>query len=108
MVTPRQQGRVRVQVVSVAAERRFVKDMLVPVGQTVGWCVNASGLAAVQPGAATLKLGIWGKMVKPEAEVAEGDRIEVYMPCSLEAVKKARQMKASGIAKRPDLSDNRE
>lgn len=106
MVTPKQSGRLSVQVVHVAAGRNFVKDMLVPAGQTAGWCVNASGVTGLYPELKSAKTGIWGKTVKAEVEVAEGDRIEVYVPSSAEAMKKARQMKAVGIAVETDLSDN--
>lgn len=106
MVTPKQAGRVGVQVVCVAGAKDFIKDMLVPVGQTVGWCVNASGVVAVCGDMNAIKMGIWGKVVKPEAVVVEGDRIEVYAPCTEQAVKKARRMKALGIAAIADLGDN--
>lgn len=112
MVTPKQSGRVGVQVVCVAGGRDFVKEMLVPVGQSVGWCVNASGFQELgDKDSARLKIGVWGKIVDPQTVVLEGDRIEVYVPCLPEAVAKARKMKvdlrAGGIVEAPDLGDNR-
>jgi putative ubiquitin-RnfH superfamily antitoxin RatB of RatAB toxin-antitoxin module len=108
MVTPRQTGRVGITVVCVAGGRDFVKEMLVPVGQTAGWCVNASGILAREAGLRDSRLGIWGKLVQPEVEVREGDRIEIYVPCDPQAQIKARLRKAGGIAAAENLSDNAE
>ena len=110
MVTPRQTGRVGVQVVCVAGGRGFSKDMLVPVGQTVGWCVNASGVVGLFPDVKNGKVGVWGKLVKPETVLMEGDRVEVYLPCLPEALAKARKIGRKigdgGIVKVADLGDN--
>lgn len=105
MATPKQAGRVSVQVTCLAGGRNFAKDMLVPVGQTLGWCVNASGIYGIHPDLREARLGVWGKLMKPETVVADGDRIEVYVASSPEAARKARLMKGSGIAKRLDLED---
>jgi putative ubiquitin-RnfH superfamily antitoxin RatB of RatAB toxin-antitoxin module len=80
--------------------------MLVPVGQSVGWCVNASGVLGQYPDTRDGKVGVWGKVVKPETVVLEGDRIEVYVACLPEAVAKARKMKAGGIVASRNLGDN--
>lgn len=93
MATPKQAGRVSVQVVCVAAGVGFAKDMLVPVGQTLGWAVNASGLYGLRPDLRGCELGVWGKRMAPETLAAEGDRIEVYLPCDPAAAARARNLK---------------
>lgn len=86
-----QAGRVKVEVVCVAGGLGFAKAMDVPVGQTIGWCVNASGLYGLHPQLRGMALGVWGKKVEPETVVAGGDRIEVYRPCDPQAVAQARK-----------------
>lgn len=106
MATPRQAGRVTVEVVAVAGSVNFRKTMLMPAGQTIGWCVNASGLYGMRPELRGCKIGVWGKVVAPETVVAEGDRIEVYVSCDPLAVASARKRKR-GVAKAADLGHNR-
>lgn len=93
MATPKQAGRVSVQVVCVARGTGFSKDMLVPVGQTLGWAVNASGLYGLRPELRDCEMGVWGKRMAPETLVAEGDRVEVYLACDPAAVARARNLK---------------
>lgn len=80
MATPQQSGRMSVQVVMIASNIKFLKTMLVPRGQTVGWCANASGIYSLHPHLHQAKIGVWGKLVNPESLAIEGDRIELYQP----------------------------
>ncbi|NBV54356.1 MAG: RnfH family protein [Proteobacteria bacterium] len=82
MNTPKQTNRLSVQVVAVAGGIQFIKPMLVPRSQTVGWCANASGVYSLHPQLQGAKLGIWGKLTKPNTVVEEGDRIEIYTPAT--------------------------
>ena len=59
----------------------------VPAGSTVREAVAAAGLPAGG------KFGIFGRIVAPDARVAEGDRIEVYRPLKLDP-KEARRRRA--------------
>lgn len=95
MVTPKQGGRLSVEVVCVAGGRAFRKAMLVPEGRNVGWCVRASGVAAMFPEVAGGKVGVWGNAVPEEALVREGDRVEVYLPCDKDAAKRVRNLRKS-------------
>ena len=95
MATPLQAGRVTVQVICAAGGIAFAKTMLVPAHQTLGWCVNASGLYGQHPQLRSNKLGVWGKVMPPETGVQAEDRIEVYVPVSPQAVARARSLRVS-------------
>lgn len=95
MVTPVQRSRLRVEVVCVAEGRNFRKEMLVPAGRTVGWCVNASGVRVMFPDLPVGKVGVWGRVVEPDVPVCEGDRVEVYVKCDPSAGERARKLRKS-------------
>lgn len=96
MATPLQAGRVTVQIVCASGDIRFDKTMLVPAHQTLGWCVNASGLYGLHPQLRGCKLGVWGKVMAAETVVQADDRIEVYLPVTAQATAKARSLKRGG------------
>ena len=102
MVTPKQQGRVQVKVLALADGVGFDKDMLVPKGQTVEWCLNASGLWSLHPTLVGGKVGIFGKLVTVDTVVEDGDRIEVYVPCDADAAKNAREFRRAIV--KPTIS----
>ncbi len=80
MPTPLQQSRVTVEIVAVAGGLTFKKRVIVPLGQTLGWAANASGLYALHPQLKAAALGVWGKVMAPTVVVQESDRIEIYAP----------------------------
>ena len=59
----------------VAAEAVILS---VPAGTTVREAVAAAGLPAGG------KFGIFGRIVAPDARVADGDRVEIYRPLELD------------------------
>lgn len=54
----------------------------VPEGATVLDAIHQSGLLGRYPqiDLATQKVGVFGKVVKPDTVLAPGDRVEVYRP----------------------------
>jgi putative ubiquitin-RnfH superfamily antitoxin RatB of RatAB toxin-antitoxin module len=86
VVTPAQKSRVNAQVVALAGGLSFIKNIVVPQGQTLAWAVNASGLYALHPHLREAPLGVWGKVLSPSALVQEADRIEVYTPVAPETL----------------------
>ncbi len=58
--------------------------------------VNASGIFDVYPeiDRENLKLGVFGKMVKADSELFEGDRVEIYRPLIADP-KEARKKRAA-------------
>jgi putative ubiquitin-RnfH superfamily antitoxin RatB of RatAB toxin-antitoxin module len=91
MATPQQAGRVQAEVVAVAGGLTFHKSVVVPVGQTLGWAVNASGLYALHPQLKEAALGVWGKVLPAATLVNAHDRIEVYTPVLKSATTAHRQ-----------------
>jgi putative ubiquitin-RnfH superfamily antitoxin RatB of RatAB toxin-antitoxin module len=53
-----------------------------PDGATVGEAIAASGILAQFPeiDLATQKVGVFGKLTKLDAPLADGDRVEIYRP----------------------------
>lgn len=62
----------------------------VPAGATVADVLRAGG---VEPGTADA-VGIWGRVVRSDAAVSAGDRVEVYRPLPVDA-KEARRRRAA-------------
>ena len=68
--------------------------LALPAGATARDAVAASGLLQRHPeiaAAATLKLGIFGRSVAPNAPLEDGDRVEVYRRLLADAKQVRRQ-----------------
>ena len=54
----------------------------VPEGTTVAEAIDRSGILGLVPqiDLAKQKIGIFGKLVKPDAALRAGDRVEIYRP----------------------------
>lgn len=74
--------RFRVEVVYALAERQVLLSVDVEAGTTVRLAIEQSGIAGHFPGLDLEKspVGIFGRRVKPETLVRDGDRIEIYRP----------------------------
>lgn len=66
-----------------------------PVGARVLDAIRASGAMRGEAAAdiSTQAVGIWGRSVSLEAELAEGDRVEIYRPLAMDP-KEARRLRA--------------
>jgi putative ubiquitin-RnfH superfamily antitoxin RatB of RatAB toxin-antitoxin module len=73
---------IRVEVVYALPNEQILLKQQVPEGTTVTEAIQASGVLAKHPeiDLATAKLGIFGKLTKPDAELRDKDRIEIYRP----------------------------
>jgi putative ubiquitin-RnfH superfamily antitoxin RatB of RatAB toxin-antitoxin module len=62
--------------------KRLWLQLEVPDGSTVREAIERSGLLPQFPeiDLATQEVGIFGKIVKLDARVSEGDRVEIYRP----------------------------
>jgi putative ubiquitin-RnfH superfamily antitoxin RatB of RatAB toxin-antitoxin module len=78
----------RIEVAYALPERASVVELRLPDGATVRDAVLASGLQ-VDLG----RLGIFGKAVRPETRLTDGDRVEVYRPLLIDP-KEARRRRA--------------
>ena len=73
---------IAVQVVCALASRQGMRALKLPEGSTVLDAVVASALLAEFPEISPdrNRMGIFGKLVRPDAPLHEGDRVEIYRP----------------------------
>ena len=81
---------VEVEVVYALPWREESVRVRVPEGATVKEVLEKSGLLPLARG----KVGIFGKVVRPDAPVADGDRLEIYRPLAADP-KEARRRRAA-------------
>lgn len=84
--------------VTVACARPGAQHVLaieLASGATVRDAIVASGLLALEPrlDLAALSVGVWNRSVGLDAPLADGDRVEVYRPLTLDP-KEARRLRA--------------
>jgi len=80
---------IRVEVVYSRREGTDVVTVQLPAGATVRDAVAAAGIAAD-----SRALGIFGKRVRADAPLADGDRVEIYRPLLLDPKERRRQRAA--------------
>jgi len=71
-------GRVEIEVVYAEPDRQVVIALSLEKGATVGNAIARSGIAAEVPDVASRRLGIFSRIVTPNAVLQDGDRVEVY------------------------------
>lgn len=73
---------IAVQVAYALPDRQDVVSLRLPPGATVQRALDASGLLQKHPeiDLANNKIGVFGKLVKLDAALREGDRVEIYRP----------------------------
>jgi len=79
---------IRVEVVSAAPGEARSRALSLPAGSRVADALAAAGLPAVG------KVGIFGRVARPDAPLADGDRVEIYRPLLLDP-KEARRRRAA-------------
>jgi hypothetical protein len=74
--------KIDIEVVYALPTKQTLLKQQVAAGTTVLEAVRTSGILEKHPeiDIATTKLGIFGKLVKPDTVVREMDRIEIYRP----------------------------
>lgn len=82
---------IRVEVVYAPTEGVDAVTLHLPAGATVRDALSASGLAARHPGIDLGAVGVFGKRVRLDARLAEGDRVEIYRPLVLDPKEQRRQ-----------------
>ncbi|MDP9084613.1 MAG: RnfH family protein [Pseudomonadota bacterium] len=92
---------IRVQVVSAAPERAAVKYLELTPMSSVADALRLAALDAAFAGVdfATAPVGIFGRPVRPEQGLKDGDRIEIYRPLSADP-KIARRARAREARKK--------
>jgi putative ubiquitin-RnfH superfamily antitoxin RatB of RatAB toxin-antitoxin module len=80
-------ARIKVEVVAAGRDGASVVALSLEEGSTAAQAVAAAGLRH------TGKIGVFGKVVAPGARLADGDRVELYRPLTLDP-KEARRRRA--------------
>ena len=83
-------GEIHVEVVHALPERAESMRVRVKEGATVRDVLERSGLLPLARG----KIGIFGKLVRADARVSDGDRVEIYRPLAADP-KEARRRRAA-------------
>ncbi len=73
---------INIEVVYALPHKQTLLKQQVSAGTTVQDAIQASGILNKHPeiDIATSKLGIFGKLIKPDTVLREKDRIEIYRP----------------------------
>lgn len=96
-----------VEVVYALPARQELLSLRVAEGSTVREAVEASGLLAKYPeiDLAKNKLGVFGKLVKPETALREHDRVEIYRPLIADPKEVRKQRAAEGKVMKKGAGD---
>jgi uncharacterized protein len=72
----------RIEVAFAAADRQEVVALKVALGATVREAIIACGVLRIFPeiDLARHRVGVFGKLVAPDAPLRDGDRVEIYRP----------------------------
>lgn len=89
---------INVEVIYALAQRQEIIRLKLPEGSTVQQAVAASGLLQKHPeiDLARNKLGIFGKLSKPDTPLHERDRVEIYRPLIADPKEVRKQRAAEG------------
>lgn len=90
--------KINVEVVYALPHEQTLLKVQAPQGATVAEVVRLSGILDKYPeiDIAKNKLGVYGKLSKPDAELRDRDRIEIYRPLIADPKEVRRQRAAEG------------
>jgi putative ubiquitin-RnfH superfamily antitoxin RatB of RatAB toxin-antitoxin module len=102
---------IEIEVVYALPHEQIMRQLHVPAGTMARQAVELSGISGMFPeiDLSQSRLGIFGKLVKPETILRDRDRVEVYRPLSIDPKearrKRAEEAKAqrNGAPKTPHL-----
>lgn len=88
-------GQIEIEVVYALPHEQVVRQLNVPTGTTARQAVALAGISGMFPGIdlSQNKLGIFGRLVRPETILRDRDRVEIYRPLSIDP-KEARRKRA--------------
>lgn len=98
---------IAVEVVYALPERQEIVSLELPPGATAREAVERSGLPEKFPDIdlAKNKLGIYGKLVKPDTALRARDRVEIYRPLIADPKEVRKQRAAEGKAMKKGAAD---
>lgn len=87
---------IRVAVVYCKPGCEDITELVLPSGTTVGAAVERSGMLArhAELNVGPLDVGVWGRNAPAEQVLADGDRVELYRPLTVDP-KEARRVRAA-------------
>lgn len=96
MSTAEDAATIGVQVVYAQAEQAWSRHLKLPAGTTVTVAVAHSGLCQSHPEVELADdcLGVFGRRVKPDYVLRDGDRVEVYRRLSIDPMEARRRRAA--------------
>ncbi len=88
---------IRVEVAYATPDEQVILELEVSAGSTVEEVLEASRLYEKFPDAnlRSATVGVWGQVTERSSPVADGDRIELYRPLSMDP-RDARRLRAKG------------
>ena len=91
---------IEIEVVYALPENQITRQLSVPLGTTAEQAVGFSGIIHLFPEIDLLrnKLGIFGKLVKPDATLRDRDRVEIYRPLIVDP-KESRRRRAKKLGR---------
>ncbi|MHB8447118.1 MAG: RnfH family protein [Rudaea sp.] len=84
---------IRVEVAYADPQMQILRAVVIAAGATVADAIAASGVLHELPGFVPAGFGIFGRRVKAETPLGDGDRVELYRPLQLDP-KTARRKRA--------------
>ncbi|MAT66483.1 MAG: RnfH family protein [Gammaproteobacteria bacterium] len=90
--------RIRVEVAYARPDQQLILPLEVPRGTTLRQAVEQSGILEHFPEIDLEKqqVGIFGKLNKPDTELRDGDRVEIYRPLIADPKEVRKQRAAAG------------
>ena len=90
--------RLQVEVAYALPEEQHIFTLEVPAGTTAGQAIERSGVLERFPDIdlASQKIGIFGKLNKPDYVLRAGDRVEIYRPLIADPKEVRKQRAAEG------------
>lgn len=89
---------IRIEVAYARPERQLILALEVPAGTTALEAAKLSGIEEQFPeiDLASQRLGIFGKLCKPDRPLNAGDRVEIYRPLLVDPRVARRELAAAG------------
>ena len=86
---------IEIEVVYALPDNQFVRRLNPPVGITARQAVELSGIINLCPeiDLSQNKLGVFGKLVKPDTILRDCDRVEIYRPLAVDPGEARRKRK---------------
>jgi uncharacterized protein len=95
---------IEIEVVYALPDNQVMKQLSLPLGTTAQQAVVLSGITCLFPeiDLTQNKLGIFGKLVKPDTVLHHRDRVEIYRPLTVDPKERRRRRAKEFSASKKD------